>query len=92
MTTRALARRELGAAAVLSEAEAVRLLPCRDSTARRWLRDRGLVRSTPIGEVVVWGDVVAALVDAPKEEPPRPRSRLPVADDLREKARARRTK
>lgn len=81
MTDRSQARRQLGSAAVLSEAEAVALLPCRDSTAREWLRDRGLVRTTGLGKVVIWGEVLEALRGhgAPADPQPRPPSKLPRA-------------
>lgn len=60
MSARRQARRELGTAALITEAEAVALIPCRDSTARAWLRDNDLVIHHPVlGRVVVWGDVVA---------------------------------
>lgn len=70
MTSRTPARTALGAAAVLSEAEAVALLPGRDSVARAWLRERGLVRVTPLGRVVVWGEVVDALRAGDEAPPP----------------------
>lgn len=74
MSARREIRRQLGAAAVLSESEAVSWLPCRDEVARQWLRDRGLVRVTPLGRVVVWGEVLDELLrDAPTEVPPLPR-------------------
>lgn len=72
MTSRTPARTGLGAAAVLSESEAVALLPGRDSVARDWLRERGLVRVTPLGRVVVWGEVVAALCAGDEAPPPIP--------------------
>lgn len=77
------ARRQQGAAAVFSEAEAVRCLPVREATAREWLRDRGLVQDVPgLGRVVVWADVLEAIRQGggPREpETTRPPSRLPRA-------------
>lgn len=58
----ALERLALGSAAVLSPTRAAELLPCRETEALRWLRDQGLVRRVDgLGELVVWGDVVAAI-------------------------------
>ena len=55
-------RLHLGEAAVLTPTKAAELLPVREADALRWLRARGLVRRVPgLGEVVVWGDVVAAI-------------------------------
>jgi hypothetical protein len=71
VTSRSSTRVQLGAAAVLSEAEAVQLLPCRDDTARAWLRDQGLVRQHPVlGRIVVWADVVAAIQGPPPDDAP----------------------
>ncbi len=50
-----------GAAAVLSEAQAVALLPMNDGEARRWLRRSGLVRKLEGRRVVVWGSVPEAI-------------------------------
>lgn len=63
MTSRTADRLQLGAAALLSVADAVALLPWRDSAAREWLEARGLVVRRPDlpGPVVVWGDVVDEL-------------------------------
>lgn len=54
-------RLALGEHAVLSVQEAVRWLGWRESCARTWLRDSGLIHS-PDGkhDVVIWGDVIAA--------------------------------
>lgn len=69
------ARRQLGAAAVLSEAEAVALLPVRDSTARKWLRAQGLVSDTALGRLVLWERVIDALFrDPPQERAPSKRT------------------
>lgn len=86
MTDRREARRQLGDAAVISEAEAFALLPCRDSTARAWLRSSGLVIEHPqLGRVVIWGDVLAAIRagKGPDAKPAPRRSRLPRAGILR---------
>lgn len=65
------ARLALGGKAVLSMSEAARLLPVRSSDGARWLRSRGLVRDVPgLGELVVWGDVVAA-IQADEVTPPK---------------------
>lgn len=79
MSARREARRQLGDAAVYSEAEAIALLPCRDSTARAWLRERGLSRVTPMGRVVVWGDVVAEIRRAGEPSEPEPAAVRPAA-------------
>jgi hypothetical protein len=85
MSDRDVARRQLGAAAIFSEAEAVRLLPVRDSTAREWLREHELVKNHPkLGRIVLWQHVLDAIdrgegpVD-PAEVPPRGPSKLPRA-------------
>ena len=54
-------RAALGAAAVVSVRVAAEWLPWSDQDARLWLRRRGLVREVDGREVVVWGDVVAAI-------------------------------
>lgn len=70
-----LRRAALGPAAVLSVTAAAALIPVRSSEAARWLRERGLVRDVKgLGEVVVWGDVVAA-IQADEVRPPKPTSR-----------------
>lgn len=78
MSDRREARRQLGAAAVVSEAEAVALLPFRDSTARDWLRARGLVRTdNELGDYVLWGEVLDVLrYGGPQESPPPPAQTL----------------
>ena len=63
----------LGAAAVLPLRQAAELLPIKDSSAREWLRSEGLVRDLRGREIVIWGDVVAAL--GPDDTPPPPRKR-----------------
>ncbi len=73
MSARRELRRQLGAAAVISETEAASWLPCRDEVARQWLRDEGLVRVTPLGRVVVWGEVLDALTRSAPAEAPRVR-------------------
>lgn len=81
---RSALRVALGGAAVLSETEAVALLPGRDAVARAWLRENGLVRVTALGRVVVWGDVVEALrgpAEAPA--PATTAGRLPRAEQRR---------
>lgn len=67
--TAAEVRLALGAANVLSETDAVRALPGRDAVARAWLRERGLVRVTALGRVVVWAEVLAALAGTPTPAP-----------------------
>jgi hypothetical protein len=70
---RHLHRLALGAAAVLSEAQAVALLPMNDREARRWLRHNGLVHDLDGRRVVVWGAVLAAITrenDAANVTPP----------------------
>lgn len=77
-TPLALARLQLGGAAVLSPTRAAELLPIRVSDGLRWLRERQLVRDVPgLGEVVVWADVLGAIVEggAPREAPPTPPGR-----------------
>lgn len=69
-------RLALGAAAVLSPTRAAELLPAREAVALAWLRARGLVREVRgLGEVVIWGDVVAAIMrgEGPEETAPPPR-------------------
>lgn len=66
------ARRELGAAAVVTPAQAAILLG--SGEAREWLEREGLIRKLPFGERVIWGDVIEALRRAPatRDPPPRP--------------------
>lgn len=62
----------LGAAAVLTPSRAAELLPWRESVAMAWLREQGLILSLPLGEVVVWGDVIERLrsgAEPPKRKP-----------------------
>ncbi len=54
-------RIHLGASGVFALSKAAKLLPLRDSDARGWLRQKGLVLNLEGREVVVWGDVVEAL-------------------------------
>jgi hypothetical protein len=59
---RQAARLALGKDAVMSEATAIELLPFSDAAARKWLRDRELVRDVPeLGRCVIWADVLSAL-------------------------------
>ena len=54
-------RRQLGRDAIISESEAVRLLPGRDADIRKWLRANGLVSTVmSTKRCVHWGSVVAA--------------------------------
>lgn len=87
MSTPREERRELGAGAVFSEAEAVRLLPVRDAVAREWLRSSGLVHEHPkLGRVVVWGEVLAAL-RTPEAPAPAKAAALPRAGVYQRKRR-----
>jgi len=57
----AAARLALGRDAIISEAEAVRLLPGQDAKVRKWLRDNHLVSEILGGRpCVLWGNVVDA--------------------------------
>lgn len=69
MTSRTPTRVQLGAAAVLSVAEAAQMLPWADTQARLWLEARDLILDVPgaPGPCVVWGKVVEALT-GPQEE------------------------
>jgi hypothetical protein len=64
----------LGTAAVLSVEEAAAWLPMEPEEAASWLRSSGIVRSVWVGgreiEVVVWGDVVAAIQSEGEAEGP----------------------
>lgn len=51
----------LGGAGILSVSLAAELLPIGEARARRWLRDRGLIRDLDGTSVVLWADVTAAL-------------------------------
>jgi hypothetical protein len=64
-------RRQLGDAAVYSVAEAVALIGGNEARTRRWLRDAGLVRETPVGRRVFWDEVRRALATRPVEPPPK---------------------
>jgi hypothetical protein len=75
------ARRQLGAGAVLTVAEAARLLPFREADAVRWLHERKLARPVPGlpgRRVVRWLDVLDALAE-PCPEPVPKREPLPRA-------------
>ena len=68
----------LGPCDLLTVAEAVRALRIREADARRWIRERGLVRRVEGRDLVVWGEVVRAISGAVEEPPsaaPRPRGR-----------------
>ncbi|HYD02599.1 MAG TPA: hypothetical protein VEB22_15335 [Phycisphaerales bacterium] len=88
-------RLALGAAAVLRPSRAAELLPWDSAEALRWLRTLGLVRRVVVPgesdaegrtlEVVVWGDVLAALrgerqPTAPATAGRRSRGSVPYAD------------
>jgi hypothetical protein len=81
--TRAELRRALTEASLLTIAEAVVEIGGRETDVRKWLRERGLIRSTEIGERVVWGDVLAVW-RGELVEPPRPKrpGKLPRAGIL----------
>ena len=64
----AVARRELGDAAVLTPAQAVILLG--DGEARAWLEREGLIHRLPFGERVVWREVLEAIERAPSTREP----------------------
>jgi hypothetical protein len=77
--TRSELRVQLGDAAVVTVHEAAKRLPITDSDAEQFLRERGLVRSLKGKEVVIWGDVLAALrgsssspISLPYEDPSVP--------------------
>lgn len=70
-------RLAVSAGAVLTEAEAVALLPVRDSDARAWLRSQGLVRQLAGRPVVRWADVLDALAGDRRPEPRPPAPALP---------------
>ena len=61
---------------MLSARRAAELLPIGDQEARRWLRERGLVRYLEGRPVVRWRDVLDALAEP--ELPPRSPT-LPLA-------------
>lgn len=65
----ALQRLVVSASAVVSVGQAARLLPIGPKDARRWLRNRGLVRDLDGRSVVVWGDVVRELGRPAHEHP-----------------------
>lgn len=62
-------RLQLGDAAVLTVREAARQLPMRETEARSWVRQHVPLRRICDTEVVIWGDVLAALRRA--DEPPQ---------------------
>ena len=61
ISNRGAQRLALGSGAVFSVAQAAGLLPIHDRDARRWIRDRGLVRHLAGREVVIWGDLLDAV-------------------------------
>ncbi len=75
----ATARRQLGGAAILSVAEAARLLPIREADAAMWLAANDLIRDLDGRRVVVWSDVVARLRGDEDQPAPPPHARLPRA-------------
>lgn len=71
-------RLQQGGAAILRPTNAAEMLPVRKEDGLRWLRERGLIRSIAgLGDVVVWGDVVAAILagDEPQRQDVTPASR-----------------
>ena len=71
-------RLTLGRAAVLSLSNAASLLPMRNAEARAAIRRARIVRQLEGREVVVWGDVLDALLPSPPGCPsplPTPRRR-----------------
>lgn len=51
----------MGAGAILTVQEACELLPVSDSTARRWIRENGLISYLGDKQVVVWAAVQSCL-------------------------------
>jgi hypothetical protein len=78
VSTAAADRLAQGEAALLSPAQAARLVGGR--RARRWLAEAGLVRRTPLGERVIWGEVLAAMRDVGADTAPK--APAPVVNDL----------
>ena len=71
-------RLQLGRDAIVSEALAVQLLPCRDAVARKWLRANNLVSEVLGGSRSVhWGSVVSVFN---KQSRPMPKIRFPSGD------------
>lgn len=70
-------RLALGTGAIFTVGTAAALLPLDDGQARRWLRERDLVRHLLGRPVVVWSDVLDALRDdhGAVESSPAPVSR-----------------
>jgi len=64
------ARLVVSPGAILSLSQAAKLLPIAERDARRWLRSRGLVRDLAGRPVVVWQQVMDALLH-PADPPPR---------------------
>ena len=74
-----------GVGAVLTVRRAAELLPLNDADARRWLREKRLVRVVLGTEVVVWAEVLEALSsssgstgDSPPAPPARKRRKSKV--------------
>lgn len=66
-------RLNLGRAAVLPISRAASLLPMRNADARSAIRRAAIVRWLEGREVVVWGDVIDALLEGPAANEPPPR-------------------
>jgi len=62
----------LSPASVLTITAAVEQLGGRAQNVRKWLRSRGLVIQTAIGERVIWGRVLEELESRPPDETERP--------------------
>ena len=76
-------RLQLGRDAIVSEALAVQLLPCRDAVARKWLRDNHLVSEVLGGSRAVhWQSVVDTFN---RQSRPKQKIRFPVGDLARVK-------
>lgn len=58
---------DFGPTAVISASSAAKALPWRDAEARTWLRREQLIRRVDGRDVVIWGDVLAALRQGSKD-------------------------
>lgn len=58
-------------ATVLTVAAACRALRMREGDARRWLREKGLIREVAGRRRVVWGEILDAMGAAEEEAAPR---------------------
>jgi hypothetical protein len=76
----------LGGSAVLPAREAARLLPVSSTRAMEWLESKGLIRDLMGVRVVIWGDVLSALVDEATAAQNRRRGPAPPRAGLRERA------